>query len=682
MKNAFLEAREFPDFPSLTPDSAREALPILLEKASAAVDALEAAPPRDWSFMDSLHEATHPLYHAWGLVSHMLSVCNSPEWRALQNEFQDKVVSFSLRVSQSEPFYRAVKSIRDSAAESGLSPVRRRIAEKSVLDFERSGVGLQGAARERFNAIQQELAALSSKFRDNVLDSTKAFSLVLEKREEADGLPPSILAQTSTSGDAEKGPWKITIDDAVFPGFMKHSRNRAARETVYRARTTRASSGETDNTANVRRFIELRAELASLLGYADFASLSTAAKTAGTPAAVAKMTESLAEVSIPAARREDAALESFARSAGFEGRLEPWDRTFWAERMRESLYSYSEEELAEYFDFPAVLDGLFALAGRLFGIEVEPADGEAPVWHPDVRFFRVKENGEVVAHFYLDPYSRPETKSGGAWMNEINTRSRLPDGSVLKPLALIVCNQRKPAPDGSSPMLFREVETLFHEFGHALQHMLTKVDDREASGINLVDWDAVEVASQFMENWCTDRTTLETLARRRSTGEPLPETILKKVVDSKNYRAGSASARQLSFGELDMILHSAGYSPERDGSPDDVKTMVFDRYSPDSFERGTDRFLNAFTHIFSGGYCAGYYGYKWSEVMSADVFGAFEEAGLENDDAVRATGRRYRDTILALGGSKDPMEVFSLFRGRPPQVEPLLRQCGLLGAGK
>ena len=394
------------------------------------------------------------------------------------------------------------------------------------------------------------------------------------------------------------------------------------------------------------------------------------------------------------------------------------------------MYSYSEEELSQYFNMPVVLNGLFKLAERLFGISIEPADWTAPVWHKDVRFFRVYDESHTsVAHFYFDPYSRPETKSGGAWMNEFRSRELKPDGTVTKPLAVVCCNQALPDAEGRALMRFSEVETLFHEFGHALQHMLTKVDDVGASGINLVEWDAVEVASQFMENWCLDVATVKSFARHVETNEAIPAELLARVRAAKNYRAASASMRQLAFATLDMALHagpqilkdfkdfkvfndlkvSNDLKPSKSLndlkvtndlkdpkalndlkdpkdfkdlndvtglSPDAIKRLVFDNFTP-----GTtipeDRFLNAFTHIFSGGYAAGYYGYKWSEVMSADVFGAFEEAGLDDEAAVRRIGRQYRDTFLALGGSVDPMEVFKRFRGRAPTIDALLRQTGL-----
>ena len=505
-----------------------------------------------------------------------------------------------------------------------------------------------------------------------MLDATKAFSLVLTSPVEVEGLPVQLKAMMAGGNDPEKGPWKVTIEDAVYAPFMKHSRNRPVREALYRARATRASTGALDNAPLIDRILALRKELAALLGFASYADLSLAGKSAPSVAAVESMIAELAAASRPGAEKEQTALAAFAAANGFEGKLEPWDKAFWSERQREKLYSYSEEELSKYFNLPVVQKGLFALANRLFGVTVEQADWTAPVWHKDVSFYRVRNAvGETIAHFYFDPYSRPETKSGGAWMNTLRSRELRPDGTVRRPLALVCCNQALPDAQGRALMRFSEVETLFHEFGHALQEMLTTVDDVDAAGINLVEWDAVEIASQFMENWCYDRTTVTSFARHADTNEPIPDALLERVRAAKNYRAANASLRQLSFAKLDLELH---VDPPKD--PNALKEKIFADYTPgDSVPE--DRFLNAFTHIFSGGYAAGYYGYKWSEVMSADVFGAFEEAGLEDDAAVRRVGRAYRDTFLALGGGTDPMEVFRRFRGRAPSVEALLRQTGL-----
>ena len=661
--NPFYEIPEFPDFPAMTPAAAEEALPKLLADAETAVDELEKNATPTWDgFALALDDATRPLMLAWGIVSHFMGVLNSDAWRKVHDGFQPDLVAFSLRVGQSRRFYELAK---ETPADT---PVRKRILEKMAQGAELAGVALDEAHQKRFNDINAELAKLSSDFHNHVLDATKAFSLTLTAPAEVEGLPAQLKAMMAGDADPEKGPWKATIEEAVYFPIMKHSRNRSLREVLMRARSTRASSGELDNTPLIDRILALRQEMAGLLGFKTYADYSLATKCAPSVAAVQSMEGELAVASKPVKAREDDALAAFAHE-----KIEPWDISYWSERQREKLYSYSEEELMQYFNFPDVLKGLFGLANRLFGVTIEDHTGDVPVWHPDVRFFRVCEDGHPIAHFYLDPYSRPETKSGGAWMNEFRSRSRRADGTVELPLALIVCNQSRPDAKGRALMRFGEVETIFHEFGHALQHMLTRVDDAGASGINLIDWDAVEVASQFMENWCYDANTVRTFARHVETGEPIPDALLARVRAAKNYRAANAMLRQLSFGTLDMILHVGGFA----GSPDDMKRRVFDDLTP-----GTtvpeDRFLNTFTHIFSGGYAAGYYGYKWSEVMSADCFGAFEEAGLDDEEAVCRTGRRYRETVLALGGGTDPLEVFRLFRGRSPETKALLRQNGLI----
>lgn len=679
MKNPFYPVAEFPDFPAMTPDAADEALPRLLADAKAAVDALEERATPTWDgFVRALDAGTRPLWTAWRCVKHLLSVANSEPWRKLQEKYQQDIVAFGLRVDQSKRFYELAK------ATPAETPARKRILEKMVLCAELAGVALPPEKQARFNAIQAELAKLSNEFSNSVIDATKAFKIVLTNPAEVEGLPAQLKAMLAGDGDPAKGPWTVTIEDAVYMPFMKHSRNRPVREALLRARATRAP----ENEARIDRILALRKELASLIGFASFADLSLAEKCAPSVAAVDKMIADLAEASKPGAAREEAELAAFAAAEGFAGKLQPWDRAFWAERQREKKYDYSEEELSRYFNLPVVLNGLFKFAERLFGVSIEPADWTAPVWHKDVRFFRVyDESRTLVAHFYFDPYSRPATKSGGAWVYGLRSRELRPDGTVEKPLAVICCNQALPDAQGRALMRFSEVETLFHEFGHAIQHMLTKVDDVGASGINLIEWDAVEVASQFMENWCLDAKTLKSFARHAETNEAIPPELLARVRAAKNYRAANSSLRQLSFATVDMALHAGPQVLKdikiikdskdiKDLKPDEIKKLVFDAMSP-GVTIPEDRFLNAFTHIFKGGYAAGYYGYKWSEVMSADVFGAFEEAGLDDEAAVRRLGQKYRDTFLALGGSVDPMEVFARFRGRAPTIDALLRQTGL-----
>ncbi len=702
MNSPFYHIPYYPAFDQMTPENAEPASRLMLDESRSAVDALEASATPTWEgLVKPLHDACHPLFDTWGLLSHMLSVMNSDAWRRVHETLQPDIVTFSLRVGQSRIFYDGFRALQAAdKASPCLTPVQRRILGKTILGVEQAGVGLPPEQQARFNAIQMELARLSTTFRNNVLDATKAYSLTLSTPEDVAGLPPALLAVAAQAArqslalqrsaaplegecpheppqSLDNGPWRITLDTAVYLPFMMHSRNRSARERLYRASATRASSGATDNTPLIEQSLALRRELAGLLGYATFADLSLSTKTAKTVAAVDGLISQLAEASHAPGQQEAAELLAFARSNGFEeNTLQPWDIAFWAERQRENLYDYSDEELSRYFLFPRVLEGLFKLAERLFGITITQADGEAPVWHPDVSFFRVADaDGTPRACFFIDPYSRPETKGGGAWMNDFRTRERLGDGTVKLPMALLVCNQSVPV--GSEPpvMRFQEVNTLFHEFGHALQHMLTTVEEPDASGVNGIEWDAIEIASQFMENWCYDRATLKGLSRHAATGEVLPDALFDRLVAAKNHRAATAMLRQLFFAATDMDLYARYPRP---GWPDAdaVKRLNAAKYSPVPL-LPEDRFLCSFSHIFGGGYAAGYYSYKWSEVLSADAFAAFEEAGLDDDQTVRATGRRFRDTLLALGGGTDPAEVFRLFRGRAPSIAPLLRHFGL-----
>jgi len=608
----------FPDWSGFTPAFAASELARLLTASEGAVAALEASAPTTYDgLVCRLDDATRDLWRCWGRVSHMLGVMNDAAWRKLEEDWQPKIVAFSLRVGQSRPLYDAAKRV---LATESLDPCRRRIVEKSVQSAELAGVGLDGAAKDRFNAIQAELAKLGADFANAVIDATTP-----------------------------------DIADAVYVEAMKHETDRAKREALYRKRSTRAP----ENADRIVRILALRREEAEILGFSDYASRSLATKCAPSVAAVMKMIDDLdaATVAAEKAERDELAASAAVPADG----LRPWDLSFVAERLRETKYAYSEEELKRHFEFEDVLKGLFRMAKLLFGVEVrEIARADRPsVWHADVRFFEVCEDGRAIAHFYLDPFARPGSKQGGAWMNEFRNRC---DRLGELPLALVVLNLKDPDENGKSFMPFREVETLFHEFGHALQCMLTRIGEEDAAGISLVEWDAVEVASQFMENWCLDD----------RTGISVPDDLKKKVVAAKNFRAATACRRQLAFAKTDLQLHLAG--PVAD--PDALKNANFDHFNLPRIDG--DRFLCGFTHIFAGGYAAGYYGYKWAEVMSADCYGAFEEAGL-GDEVVRALGRKYRETVLGLGGSRSALEVFRAFRGRDPEIAALLRQQGLLG---
>ncbi|PHK33709.1 peptidase M3, partial [Nostoc linckia z18] len=604
---------------------------------------------------------------------------------------QPQVIQFINKLGQSQPIYNAFKVLRASESWETLEPAQQRIVEAAIRDAELSGVGLEGEARDRFNVIQMELAELSTKFSNHVLDATKSFSLTLTTKAEIDGLPPSLVSLTAQAAreageinaTPENGPWRITLDFPSYGPFMQHSTRRDLREKLYKAYVTRASSGDLDNNPLIERILELRQELADLLGFGSYAELSLASKMAPNVQAVEALLEELRQASYDAAVKDLEELQAFAASHGKEYQdLQHWDITFWAERQRETKFAFTAEELRPYFPLPQVLDGLFGLVKRLFGVTVTPADGQAPVWHEDVRYFQIAdETGSPIAYFYLDPYSRPAEKRGGAWMDVCINRAKITENDVTSirlPVSYLICNQTPPVDGKPSLMTFYEVETLFHEFGHGLHHMLTKVDYAGAAGINNVEWDAVELPSQFMENWCYERLTLFGMAKHYETGEALPEHYYQKLLAARNYMSGTAMLRQLHFSSVDLELHHR-YRSSGDETPADVRhriaktTTVLPPLPEDSM-------LCAFGHIFEGGYAAGYYSYKWAEVLSADAFAAFEEAGLENEEAIKATGRRYRDTVLALGGGKHPMQVFKTFRGREPSTIALLRHNGLVSA--
>ena len=685
-KNPLLVGKGLPPFDEIKAEHVEPAITQILEELSEGVSELEQNVTPTWSgLVEPLTELEERLSWSWGIVGHLMSVKNSPQLRQAYEKMQPEIVKFYNQLSQSKPLYEAFKGIKEGAEWDKLEPAQQRIVESSIRDFELSGVGLEGETKQRFNQIQLELAELSTKFSNNVLDATKAFKLRLTDKKDVEGLPPSalgLMAQTAKAGGDENatpedGPWVVTLDYPSYVPYMKYATNRELRKKLYEAFVSRASSGELGNRGNIDRILELRKEKANILGFDNFAELSLARKMAPDVEAVQKLQEDLRGASYDAAVKEFEELKAFAGQD-----LKNWDTSFWTEKQREAKFDFKEEELRPYFSLPKVLDGLFGLANRIFGITITAVDGQAPVWHEDVRYFQIKdENGEAIAFFYLDPYSRPAEKRGGAWMNDCVGRAKMTvEGKTETrlPIAYLTCNQTPPVEDKPSLMTFGEVTTLFHEFGHGLQHMLTTIDYPGAAGINNVEWDAVELPSQFMENWCYDRPTLFGMAKHYQTGETLPEEYYQKLLAAKNYMSGMAMLRQLHFGMLDMELHS-NYEPGGNESPNDVRDRLAKTTSvlqpiPE------DNFLCAFGHIFAGGYAAGYYSYKWAEVLSADAFAAFEEAGLEDEDAVRSVGKRFKDTVLSLGGSLHPMEVFESFRGRQPQTEALLRHSGLVPA--
>jgi len=690
-QNPLLQCSGLPPFDQIKPEQVEPAFNHLLKQLEQELATLEVNLQPTWSdLVEPLENLTEKLNWSWNILNHLMGVKNSPELRASHEKVQPQVIEFITRISQSQPIYQAFKIMQASQDWKSLDLAQQRIIEAAIRDAEFSGVGLAGEERARFNAIQMELAELCTKFSNHVLDATKAFTLVLTTKAEIDGLPASLLSLAAQSAraagvenaTADQGPWYITLDFPSYIPFMQHSTRRDLREKIYQAYITRAASGELDNKPLIERILQLRQELAQLIGFESFAQLSLASKMAGDVQSVEKLLEELRQASYHAAVKDLEALQAFAKfyQAPEAEDLNHWDLNFWSERQRETKFAFTNEELRPYFPLPQVLDGLFALVKRLFGVTVTASDGQAPIWHPDVRYFQIlDETNTPIAYFYLDAYSRPAEKRSGAWMDACIHRGKITENGVTNvrlPVAYLVCNQTPPLDGKPSLMTFYEVATLFHEFGHGLHHMLTQVDYTGAAGINNVEWDAVELPSQFMENWCYDRQTLFGIAKHYETSEPLPEHYYQKLLASRNYMSGSTMLRQIHFSLVDLELHYR-YRPGGDRTAMDVRHEIAKTTTvlPPLPE---DAFLCAFAHIFEGGYAAGYYSYKWAEVLSADAFAAFEEAGLDNELAIQATGRRYRDTILSLGGSQHPMEIFQAFRGREPSTTALLKHNGLL----
>lgn len=604
-----------------------------------------------------LEKMKYPVEYIWGIVNHLNGVSSSDPLREAKFEVQPKLIDAFMKFSQSKVIYQVIQQLYETTN----NPVEKRVLYLNLRDFKMSGIGLEENKQQRFNQIQKRLSELSSKFSNNILDSTKEFKQELTENE-LEGVPESI-----------KGVWLkedkyiVTLDGPSYIAAMKNLPLSKTREVIYKAYITRAAK-ENESIAN--EIFKLRQEKAELLGYKNYAEVSLESKMAKTVANVENMIDTLYQKSAQAAQKEMDEIKNYAQSKNFH-QMKPWDVPFYSERLKESKFKFNQEELKPYFAFPNVLQGLFDLANRLFGVKIiERSNVE--VWDPSVLFFDImdEESNKKIASFYLDPYTRPENKRGGAWMDDCIGKSRFLQKDT--PIAYLTCNGTKPIPKENKPslMAFREVETLFHEFGHGLQHMLTKVDIGDIAGINGIEWDAVELPSQFMENWCYDRKTLYSMAIHYQTKELLPEELYQKLLSVKTYNSGMAMMRQLYFAQLDMELHTK-YAPE--DTLWSVQQRVAEKFCRHNAIIPEDRFLCGFHHIFSS-YAAGYYSYKWAEMMSADAFGAFEEAGEENYNTL---GNKFRNTVLALGGSKDPSEVYKLFRGREPNVDALLRHNNL-----
>ncbi len=695
-----LKGEGIPNFTQITPSEINEHFPRLLSEVNNQFNKIEQSIKQSlnsnhsltWEeLMTPLHKLGERLRWSWGVISHLNGVCNSPELRESYSIQQPEVIRLSNRIGQSKIIHKALCLLKQQQLES-LDETQKRIINAELLSMNQRGVGLHDSEQKEFNSDSECLAKLSTDFSNNVLDATNNWSLLLTKESEVEGLPDRALeilaASAVEAGDrnqknndiptAETGPWRLGLDMPRYIPFMTYGINREIRETLYKAYVSRASDGKLNNNKLIEEILSLRAIQANRLGYKNWAELSLSSKMADNVEAVEKLLEELRSAAMPAAKKELESLRSCAKRHGAKesAKLEPWDISFWSEQLRQEKFELNEEKLRPWFPLPQVLKGLFQLSERLFQIKIEETVTNTPTWHKDVRFFKVcDQNGETLAYFFLDPYSRPATKRGGAWMDDCLSRSKDSSGNTVLPVAYLICNQTPPSNKKPSLMSFEEVKTLFHEFGHGLQHMLTIVDYPQAAGINNVEWDAVELPSQFMENWCLDRETLMGIARHWQTGETLPEEEFQKLKNSHTFNSGLATLRQVHFALTDIRLHSE-WNKETYLSPDTLRREIAKNTSVIQPIK-EDQFLCSFNHIFSGGYSAGYYSYKWAEVLSADAYSAFEESAASGKDEVKIIGRRFRDTILSLGGSRSPQEVFVAFRGRKANTKALIRHSGL-----
>jgi oligopeptidase A len=686
--NPLLDFSGLPRFDLIRAEHVTPAIDQLIAHAREVVTGLEApAEQVSWdSFVVPLEEATEGFGRAWGVVGHLNHVMDTPELRAVYNENQPKVTEFFTELGQNEALFAKYKQLHASPEFANLTPARKRIVENALRDFRLGGAELPEKQKERFAEIQEQQAALSTRFSENVLDATNDFKLLVEDEAELAGLPDDAkdAARAAAERDGKKG-WQFSLHFPSYFPVLQFADSRALREKIYRANATKASEmgvvfsevEKWDNTGNIAQLLKLRDEEAKLLDFKSFAEVSLAPKMAESPEHVIEFLEDLARRARPYAEKDLEELRAFAKDELGIADMQAWDVTYASEKLREKRYAFSAQEVKQYFPEPKVIAGLFGVIGRVFGVSI--ALDQAPVWHPDVRFYRIEKDGKLIGQFYLDLYAR-QGKGQGAWMDDARGRRLTTGGIVQTPIAYLVCNFTPPAEqDGKlQPSLFThdEVTTLFHEFGHGLHHMLTEVDELSVSGISGVEWDAVELPSQFMENFCWEWDVLQGMTAHVKTGEPLPRALYDKMLAAKNFQSGMQTLRQVEFSLIDMHLHH-DFDPNSrqtvQALVDDVRSK-FSVLVPPSF----NRFQHSFGHIFAGGYAAGYYSYKWAEVLSADAYAAFEEA-LEagGGELLDETGKRFHREILSVGGSRPALESFKAFRGREPQIDALLRHSGM-----
>ncbi len=673
--NPLLDFSDLPLFDRIRPEHVTPAVDALLSQANQALQAVTQVDfPADWAAIaKALDVATEHLGRAWGAVSHLNSVADTPELRAAYNDALPKVTEFWTRLGADERLYAKYKAI-DPAT---LNTEQRQALKNAVRNFVLSGAELSGTAKERFARIQERQAELSQKFSENALDATDAWHY-FASADQLDGVPDDVkqTALAAAASDGKDG-YKLTLKMPCYLPVMQFARSSALRERLYRAYVTRASDQgppefhKFDNSGLIREILALRLEESELLGYRNFGEVSVVPKMAASPAQVIGFLRDLAAKAKPYGERDLADMRAFAAEQLDLNDPQPWDWSYIGEKLKEARYAFSEQEVKQYFTAPKVLAGLFKIVETLF--EVAIRRDSAPVWHPSVEFYRIERNGALVGQFYLDPSARTG-KRGGAWMDDVRARWLRPDTHQLQtPVAHLVCNFADGV-DGKPPLLTHDdVTTLFHEFGHGLHHLLTQVNERDVSGISGVEWDAVELPSQFMENFCWEWDVLKHMTAHVDTGAALPRALFDKMLAGKNYQSGLQTLRQIEFALFDMLLHTE-HNPAQDFMPllMQVRREVA-VIQPPAFSRQA----HTFSHIFAGGYAAGYYSYKWAEVLSADAYAAFEESAGKDGAPSVETGRKYRTSILEAGGSRPAMESFKAFRGREPSLDALLRHQGM-----
>ncbi len=669
--NPLLTIKQFPDYARIRPEHALPAIQTLCEESKRAIESLLETAPANWDTYEKLEAIDDKLGKAWSPISHLHSVTNTDEWREAYAACQPVISQYHAEMSQHTGLYKFYCALRDSDAFARYLPAQKKLAKDAIRDFELSGVNLADVIKADYQKLVQSASELYTTFSNNVLDATQAFHLHLEDDSELAGVPDSAMAlyrQLAAQNDVD-GFW-ITLDIPSYLPILTYADNRELRETLYHAYATRASeigpnAGEFDNTPVIAGIMAVREDIAKLLKFNNYAELSLANKMAKSPAQVIAFLDDLVEKSRPQAQREFDALKAYAKDELGLDELAPWDVAYAAEKLKQQQYAISQEQLRDYFPVDKVLKGLFGIVGQLFGVTFEKTS-DLSIWHDDVVAYAVKDKGNVIAYFYMDLYAR-QGKNGGAWMNGAvdkivsSVRQQLP-------VAYLVCNFIPPTDNQPAYLSHDEVTTLFHEFGHGLHHMLTRVGYSPMSGINGVEWDAVELPSQFMENFCYEREVLAGMSEHRDSKEPLPQDLYDKLIRAKNFQSAMMMMRQLEFSLFDIKIHIAPSDNDVMDTLQAVRDYVAVTPAP-----AYNRFPMAFSHIFAGGYAAGYFSYKWAEVLSADAFARFEEEGVYN----KAVGCAFKKEILERGASRTAMENFVAFRGREPSIDALLRHNGI-----